>query len=66
MSRELIITDLELEGVFALSPAARDARIARHAENLRARGVTPRVPADALAVLARNDNRYTWTGDVRG
>lgn len=56
MSRELIITDLELEGVFALS----------HAENLRARGVTPRVPADALAVLARNDNRYTWTGDVRG
>ena len=66
MSHELLITDADLERLTELPSSARDARIAERAAELVARGVTITVSREALAVLARNDNRYTWSGDVRG
>ena len=66
MSHELLITDADLERLTELPRSARDARIAERAAELVARGVTITVSPEARAVLARNDNRYTWSGDVRG
>lgn len=63
---DLLITDADLERLTELPSSARDARVARHVERLAERGVTVDVPAEALNALARHDNRYTWSGDVRG
>ena len=61
-----LITDADLERLTELPSSARDAWIMRHVERLTAHGVTITVSAEALAVLAAHDNRYTWSGDVRG
>lgn len=63
---DLLITDADLERLTGLPSSARDAWIASHVERLTERGVKIDVPPEALAVLARHDNRYTWEGDVRG
>lgn len=67
MSRAaILITDEDLDRLAAMSSANAEAWRTKHCARLHARGVAVRVPDDARVVLARNDNRYTWTGDVRG
>lgn len=60
------ITDADLDRLTELPSSARDAWAARHVERLTTRGVKIDVPAEALVALERHDNRYTWSGDVRG
>ena len=61
-----IASDAELDDIVRLPAPARDAWCQRRHEELAARGALPRLSPEVLGVLVWANNRYTWTGDVRG
>ena len=65
-SRRLVISDMELDALAESPVIARDAWCIRRHEELEAAGELPTIPAQALAALRRNHDRYTNDGVRRG
>ena len=63
---DIAVTDVELDSIVRLPAPARDAWCQRRHEELSARGALPRLSPEVIGVLVWANNRYTWTGDVRG
>lgn len=66
MSTFAAVQDVELEALTVMRGERREAWIAKRIADLVASGETLDVSPEARAVLERNHNRYTWTGDLRG
>lgn len=65
-SRRLIITDGALDALAEPTVVVRDAWCQRRHEELAAEGALPTIPAEALAALVANHDRYTNEGTLRG
>lgn len=61
-----LISDEALDALAESLVIVRDAWCQRRHEALAAEGALPTIPAEALAALQANHNRYTNSGDVRG
>lgn len=61
-----IISDEALDALAGSLVVVRDAWCMRRHEELAAKGALPTIPAEALAALQRNHDRYTNSGDLRG
>jgi hypothetical protein len=65
-SRQHAVKDRELNSIVRLPAPARDAWCQRRHADLEARGALPKLSPEVRGVLVWANNRYTWTGDVRG